>query len=74
MTRDGTDVEGFADTYLPGGGIETYSPLHWRAFRFIKVIVQAANAPITITDFSYLLTGYPWERQAEFEVSKTAPV
>ena len=67
--KNGTDVEGFADTYLPGGGAETYSPLHWRAFRFVKLIVETADEPITVHDFSYLLTGYPWERQAEFAVA-----
>lgn len=66
--RNGTDVEGFADTYRPGGGAETYSPLHWRAFRFVKLIVEAADEPITLRDFSYVLTGYPWERRAEFTV------
>lgn len=66
--RNGTDVEGFADTYLPGGGSETYSPMHWRAFRFIKLIVETADTPVKFTEFSYLMTGYPWERQAEFQV------
>lgn len=65
---DGTDVIGFADTYRPGGGRETYTPLHWRAFRFVKLIVETADAPLTLTDFSYVLTGYPWRRQAEFHV------
>ncbi len=67
--REGTDVQGFADTYLPGGGAETYSPLHWRAFRFVKLIIQTGEEPITIQDFSYVLTGYPWERQATFSVA-----
>ncbi len=71
--RDGTDVEGFADTYRPGGGTETYSPLHWRAFRFVKLVVQTADAPLTIRDFSYIMTGYPWERQAEFAVENGPP-
>jgi len=66
--RDGTEVEGFADTYLPGGGSETYSPLHWRAFRFIKLVIAAADEPVTIQDFSYTITGYPWERKAAFKV------
>ena len=70
---DGTDVVGFADTYRPGGGKETYSPLHWRAFRFVKLIIETADAPLTVADFSYLLTGYPWERQAQFTVAGGPP-
>ncbi len=67
--RNGTDVAGFADTYRPGGGEETYSPLHWRAFRFGKLVIESANEPLTITDFSYIRTGYPWQHQAEFSVT-----
>ena len=66
--RNGTDVEGFADTYLPSGGAETYSPLHWRAFRFVKLIVETTQNPVKFTDFSYVMTGYPWERKARFTV------
>ena len=66
--EDDTNVVGFADTYRPGGGAETYSPLHWRAFRFVKLIIETAGTPLTISGFSYLLTGYPWERRAEFAV------
>ena len=67
--RDGTDVVGFADTYQPGGGHETYSPLPWRAFRFVKLRIQTAQSALKFTDFSYILTGYPWERRAEFAVA-----
>ena len=66
--RNGTDVAGFADTYLPGGENETFSPLHWRAFRFVKLIVETTQNPVKFTDFSYVMTGYPWERKAEFTV------
>ena len=66
---NGTDVVGIADTYRPGGGRETYAPLHWRAFRFVKLVIEtSADSPLTITDFSFIRTGYPWERLAEFAV------
>ena len=68
-SRDGTEVVGFADRYFPGGGQETYSPLHWRAFRFLALTVQTEAEPLTICDFSYLRTGYPWKRRAEFTVT-----
>lgn len=66
--REGTDVSGFFDTYICGGEAESYIPLHWRAFRFIKVSVQTGESPMTISSASYLRTGYPWERRAEFIV------
>ena len=66
--EDGTDVVGFADFYTPGGGSETYSPLHWRAFRFIKLVITTNTAPLTIRGFSYLGTGYPWAAVHAFTV------
>ncbi len=65
----GADVVGIADTYRSGGGTETYSPLQWRAFRFVKMVVQTADAPLTVRDLSYTLTGYPWQRKAAFTVA-----
>ena len=65
---EGTDAAGFADAYRPGGGAEAYSPLHWRAFRFVKVLVETSDRPLTVQDVSYVMTGYPWERRAEFAV------
>ncbi len=65
---DGTDVVGFADMYRPGGGDETYSPLHWRAFRFVRLTVETGDEPLTVSSFSYLMTGYPWARKHEFSV------
>lgn len=69
-SQDGTEVIGFADLYLPGGGRETYSPLHWRAFRFLRLSVQTEAEPLTVWDFSCLLTGYPWKRRSEFTVTQ----
>jgi alpha-L-rhamnosidase len=66
--RDGADVVGFSDVYKPGGGSETYSPLHWRAFRFIKLTIETMDSALTVRDLSYRETGYPWDRQAEFAV------
>lgn len=71
--REGTDVCGFSDTYHTGGESETYSPLHWRAFRFIKITAQTNELPLTISSASYLRTGYPWERRAAFAVDGGPP-
>lgn len=71
--RAGTDVSGFSDTYRPGGGAETYSPLHWRAFRFVKLTIETSDTPLTITDCFYLQTGYPWQRRAAFDVDDGPP-
>ena len=66
--ENGTDIVGFSDFYTPGGGSETYSPLHWRAFRFVKLVITTSSAPLSIRDFSYFQTGYPWQGVHQFTV------
>lgn len=63
-------VVGLSDTYRPGGGLETYQPMHWRAFRFIKVTVQAGDEAVTVSHVNYHRTGYPWRRRAQFAVER----
>ena len=66
--REGVDVLGVTDRYHPSGSRDRYSPLHWRAFRFVKLTVTTANDPLVIECCSYRLTGYPWRRRAAFHV------
>ncbi|MGI4788743.1 MAG: family 78 glycoside hydrolase catalytic domain [Janthinobacterium lividum] len=65
---EGTDVSGFSDTYICGGGCETYTPLHWRAFRFVKITVVTGSTPLVVSALSYRQTGYPWQYKAAFLV------
>jgi len=71
--REDADVLGVRDIYHPSGGEDTYSPLHWRAFRFVKLTIRAAEEPLEIGRCSYRLTGYPWQRRAEFHVENGPP-
>ena len=67
----GNDVEGFHDTYRPGGAAEKYTPFALRAFRFVKLVVTTAAEPLELNKVSYLLTGYPWQRVSEFKAQPT---
>jgi len=67
------DIPGISDTARPGGQAEHYAPLHWRAFRYIKLTVETAASPLTVTDFRYRRTGYPWRRQSRFNVHGRSP-
>ena len=40
---------------------ETYEPYWFRTFRYVQLKIETADAPLTITDFSYRATGYPLE-------------
>jgi len=66
--RNGTDVTGFSDIYEPSGSLDSYEPLHWRAFRFIKLTIRTAENPVTIDSFFYFMTGYPWKPSSKFSV------
>jgi hypothetical protein len=63
------DVIGLSDIYRPGGGNgEEYTPLHWRAFRFVALEVATGSSALTINRFEFDLTGYPWLRDYKFVV------
>lgn len=64
----GGDVIGFSDRYISGGREEAYAPMHWRAFRFVKLTIKTAETPLTVTAMYFIMTGYPWERASEFSV------
>lgn len=66
------DVAGYWDTYRPGGGhAETYEPLHWRTFRYVRVEVETGAQPVTITHLSYRFCAYPYEENARYVSSDT---
>ncbi|MFD2327941.1 alpha-L-rhamnosidase C-terminal domain-containing protein [Cohnella sp. GCM10020058] len=67
-------LRGNEDVYLPvGAGTpddpEVYEPMGRRAFRFVRLSVQAADAPLTIVDLSYAETGYPLDAVSQVETS-----
>lgn len=66
---EGGEVLGPYDIYRPDGGGEAYRPLHWRAFRFVKIAMRAGSEPLTVRSAGYEATGYPWTRRAEFDVA-----
>ncbi|MBM7567288.1 alpha-L-rhamnosidase C-terminal domain-containing protein [Paenibacillus sacheonensis] len=60
----GKALRGNSDRYFPAGWgsadkPETYEPMGRRAFRFVRVDVQAGETPLTIANLGYRLTGYP---------------
>jgi alpha-L-rhamnosidase len=57
---------GYWDEFEPGGGHETYEPLHWRTFRYIRLEVETGENPLTITKMAYDFTAYPFEELASF--------
>ncbi|TCM97059.1 alpha-L-rhamnosidase-like protein [Paenibacillus sp. BK033] len=72
---DGKSLHGFEDTYrIAGYGSgagepEKYEPFHRRAFRFVRLTVEAAEEPVMVEGITYLRTGYPLDAKASFASS-----
>ncbi|MBC8101874.1 MAG: alpha-L-rhamnosidase [Cytophagales bacterium] len=62
--------DGVGDLFLPGGGeTETFTPLWWQCGRYVEVLVETKDAPLTLTGFAFHETRYPLERESRFGAS-----
>jgi alpha-L-rhamnosidase len=61
---------GPADTFIADGGPHrVYRPLYWRTYRYIELQIKTGDEPLTLEDFHGIFTAYPFQRQADFEVT-----
>lgn len=60
------ELIGVEDIYRPGGGDEIYSPSWFRTFRFIKVIIETGDTPLTLYPLKLIETRYPLENKISF--------
>jgi alpha-L-rhamnosidase len=66
----GTFIALCHDDFLPDGGAQRqFEPLWWRAGRFIEVLVETGDQPLTVEGFSLLETRYPLEMESRFSSS-----
>lgn len=66
LDREQGHLDGFTDLYLPAGNgtterPEEYAPFWFRTFRFLRLEIETAETPLTLTSFYYTETGYPLE-------------
>lgn len=59
-------VIGFHDSFLADGGERSFSPLWWRTFRFIEIVIATGDAPLTLRALRLHETGYPFTQVAKF--------
>jgi hypothetical protein len=52
-----------------GGAQRQFEPLWWRAGRFIELLIETSDRPLTIDAFRLLETRYPLEMQSRFSSS-----
>jgi alpha-L-rhamnosidase len=67
---EGRHIIGLRDTFLPDGGAgRAWSPLWWRAWRYLQVDVEAGDEAVSIDSLGARYSGYPFKEQGTFEAS-----
>jgi len=66
---DDGQIEGCQDRYTCGGGVQVYEPITWRTFRYVRVDIETADAPLILRGLSYRFTAYPFAEYARFACS-----
>jgi hypothetical protein len=62
--------EGVGDTFISGGGTgQRFDTLWWQAGRYVELLVETGDEPLTIDALDFFETHYPYEFEATFEAS-----
>lgn len=62
------EEDGPGDVFLPEGGHNReYRTLWWQAGRYVQMLVETGDEPLTIERFRYLETRYPLENEGQFK-------
>jgi len=74
--RDEVDGRTFValcrDEFLADGGAHRqFEPLWWRAGRYVELLIETADEPLTVEGFGLLETRYPLEMESRFSSSDT---
>jgi hypothetical protein len=67
-------VTGWGDIWEPAGDgnaetPEGFEPLHWRCFRYVGLLIETGDAPLTLRALQHRFTAYPYEIHAAFDCS-----
>ena len=67
---EGKIFQGREDVLLSDGSQgQTFTTLSWRTWRYVRVQVETADAPLTIDRLDGTFTGYPFTRDARLDTS-----
>ncbi|MDB5136665.1 MAG: Bacterial alpha-L-rhamnosidase, partial [Mucilaginibacter sp.] len=50
-----------------GSANQQFTPLNWRTYRYIRLIIETKDEPLTIDDLYGVATAYPFQYNAKFE-------
>ena len=64
---EGKKMRGYIDFFLPDGGEKRlFRPLWLRTWRYLEIIIETGNEPLTINRLESEFTGYPFQENAVF--------
>jgi len=67
---EGRHFLGTGDAFIADGGTSrVFEPLWWNAGRYIELLVETADEPLTIEGLELTSVGYPYEFQSVFDAS-----
>lgn len=70
---EGRVLRGYTDEFFPDqepGGIRRFfRPLWWRTFRYLEVVVETNEFPLTLHGLKNVFTAYPFEEKGRFSGS-----
>lgn len=61
--------DGVGDLFVAGGGDERHSTLWWEAGRYVEIVVETADEPLTLATLGFEESRYPYEDSSEFSSS-----
>ena len=65
---EGKRFVGRKDSIISDGSSgQQFTPLNWRTYRYIQLIVETKDEPLSIDDLYGVATGYPFQYNARFE-------
>jgi alpha-L-rhamnosidase len=65
---DGKTMIGLQDVFRPDGGRgRLFTPLDYRTFRYLELLIETGDEPLTIDDLQSRFTAYPFVERARFE-------
>jgi len=66
----GRHILGLTDTVISDGGADrAWSPLWWRAWRYLQLDIQTGDEPLAIESLKARYSGYPFRERGGFEAS-----
>jgi hypothetical protein len=66
----GRRIIGLKDSIVADGGVgRKWSPLYWRAWRYLQIDVETADEALDIDSLKARFTGYPFRERGAFEAS-----